>query len=310
MRKALLLTAVVAVAAALVGTPAAAHGAEQVTVPAAGLHPEGVAWDPTRNAFLVSSMSAGTVSVVTPRGVRSLAGDPRMISTFGITVDAKRGRVLVAYADLGVSPRSTPETTKKVGGLGIFDLRTGRVRHVVQFGVAPNDVTVDPAGNAYVSDPASDTLWKVDVDGHASAFATDPRLASTNIGLNGIVWHPEGYLLGVNYTTGALLKIGRDGGVRDVALDTPLIGGDGLAVQRDGSLISVTNALGVPGADAVRTVVGDRGFRSGRSIKEKAWPVAGPSTVAVTPHGAWVLSGRLEVILAGGSSPDFVLRRY
>jgi DNA-binding beta-propeller fold protein YncE len=307
MRKTILAVAVAA--AVLFSGQASAHSVEQVTVPAAGLHPEGVAWDPTRAALLVSSATRGSVSVVTPRGVRTLASDPRMISTFGITVDAKRGRLLVAYADLGVSPRSTPDTIRKVGGLGIFDLRSGRASHVVRFGLAPNDVTVDPAGNAYVSDPAGDTVWKVDVNGNASAYATDARFAAADVGLNGIVWHPQGFLLGVNYTTGALLKI-KDGAVSEVTLDRPLVGGDGLAVQKDGTVISVTNTLLAPGADAVRTIVGDRGFRSGRSIKYRTWSVAGPSTVAVTPRGARVLSGRLEVLVAGGTSPDFVLKRY
>ncbi|GIJ50743.1 hypothetical protein Val02_76290 [Virgisporangium aliadipatigenens] len=300
----------VVAAAVLFGGQASAHSVEQVTVPAAGLHPEGVAWDPTRNALLVSSATEGSVSVVTPRGVRPLAGDPRMISTFGITVDARRGRLLVTYGDLGVSPRSTPETVKKVGGLGIFDLRTGRVLHMVRFGLAPNDVTLDPAGNAYVSDTVSDTVWKVDVGGHATPFATDARFAAEGFGLNGIVWHPEGYLLGVNYTTGALLKITTNRAVSAVTLDRPLVGGDGLAVRRDGTLIAVTNSLGAPGTDAVRTIVGTRGFRSGRSTGLVEWPVSAPTTVAVTPRGAWVLSGRLDVLLAGGSAPDFVLRRY
>jgi sugar lactone lactonase YvrE len=316
--------ATAATAALATPTPAAATTErlpDELTITAPALHPEGVAWDPTRHALLVSSLRDGTVSVVTrQRTVRTLVADPRMVSTAGLTVDHARGRVLVAYGDLGLGTRSNPDPAKRVSGLGIFDLRTGRAKYVVDFaqvpGVAPgthfaNDVAVDPAGNAYVTDSSSDTVFKVDVHGRASVFARDPRFTANGFALNGIVWHPGGYLLTVNYTTGALFRIGRHADVREVALDQPIVGGDGLALRRDGSLIAVTNSAGGPGPDAVRTLrPADPGWSSAQTVNLQPWPVKAPSTVALTPYGAWVLSGRLEVLLGGGTADDFVLRRY
>lgn len=304
---------------ALASETSETHLPDEITVSAPALHPEGVAWDPTRRTFLVSSLRQGTVSVVTRhRTVRTLVSDPRMVSAVGITVD--RGRVLVAYGDIGVGVRSNPDPAKRVAGLGIFDLRTGRARHVIDFaqvpGVPPgphvgNDVAVDRAGNAYVTDSFAGIVFKVDVHGRASVFARDPRFTAPAFGINGIVWHPGGYLLAVNYATGALFRIGRHGEVAEVALDQPLIGGDGLALRRDGSLIAVTNSAGGPGPDAVRTLrPTGSGWSAARTSDLRAWPVKVPSTVAVTPYGAWVLSGRLEVLLTGGTADDFVLRRY
>src|SRR5262245_10694871 len=114
-------------------TPTAAaspvrHHGLPVTIEATApsLVPEGVAWDPTRRAFLVGSIRHGTVSVVRPDGrVDTLVSDPRMVSTFGLHVDAARGRLLVSYADMGLGERSTPQTTGVQSGVGIFDLRTG-----------------------------------------------------------------------------------------------------------------------------------------------------------------------------------------
>src|SRR6266516_4476896 len=98
-----------ALAAAVPGASAAherARPAPVIEASAPTLHPEGVAWDPTRRAFLVSSVRHGTVSLVRTDGsVRTLASDPVMVSTFGVHVDAARHRFLVAYGDIGFGER-------------------------------------------------------------------------------------------------------------------------------------------------------------------------------------------------------------
>src|SRR4051812_41151603 len=92
------------------GTAAATRPPATITGHAAAVHPEGVAWDPSRQAFLVGSARHGTVSVVRPDGrVSTLVSDPRMVSTFGLRVDVARHRLLVAFADIGVGERSGPE---------------------------------------------------------------------------------------------------------------------------------------------------------------------------------------------------------
>ncbi|CAM3989143.1 SMP-30/gluconolactonase/LRE family protein [Kibdelosporangium persicum] len=245
------------------------------------LHPEGVAWDPTRQAFLVSSIVRGTISVVGSDGqARTLVSDPALAQPLGVHVDAVRNRVLTAYSQ----------------GLGIFELSTGRTLHLVKFGKAANDLAIDWFGNAYVTDPQGETLYKVDVTGTATPFATDKRLAGVAFGMNGVAWHPAGFLLVVHYETGKLYKVTRNR-VTEVALDKPLVGGDGIAFQRDGSLVVVTNKLGTPGEDAV-TVLRPKGLWSGAEVtKRTAWPIPAPTTAAVTPYGTYVVNGRLDWLL-------------
>lgn len=309
------------------GEPDAAHLRRlprELVARADSLHPEGVAWDPTRRAFLVGSARHGTVSVVRADGsTEVLVDDPAVISNYGVHVDAVRGRVLVAYADLGVAVDSTPETTLKVGGVAAFDLRTGRRLFVTDLtalepgraAFAVNDLTIAPDGTAYVADVYGDAIYRVDTRGRASVFVRDPLLTNADgVGVNGVVWHPSGHLLGVNTGDGRLLRISlRTRAVTEVELESPLVGGDGLAVRRDGSVVAVTNSLGSPrGADAVRELRSTDGWRSARTRwVEPAWPVRGPSTVAVTPNGDYVLSGRLEVLFGpgNGTADDFVLRR-
>jgi DNA-binding beta-propeller fold protein YncE len=240
-----------------------------------------------------------------------------MVSTFGVHVDAPRGRVLVTYADMGMAQRSTPATTFSSSGVGIFDLATGRLLHLVELDIGPgkhaaNDLAIDADGAAYVTDPASNTIYRVTPDGRGSALVTDARLASPSIGMNGIVWNPRGFLLTVRYDTGTLLRIPvhHPHQIDEVALTHPLVGGDGLALRPDGALVAVTNKLSAPGLEAITVLRPNSNWSAARVAQSTApWPVAGPTTIALSPHGAYVLSGRIDVLMAGGHSDEFNLRR-
>lgn len=280
---------------------------------APALHPEGVAWDPTRGTFLVGSLKHGTVSVVNKDGsARTLVDDARMASTVGLHVDLARGRILVTYADIGTADHSTPERRT---GLGIFDLRTGRARHVVELGTGThvaNDVAVDRWGNAYVTDSGGDTIYRVDPAGRASVVVSDPRFASSSVGINGIVWHPGGYLLVGHYESGTLFRValGSSPSVTTVTLDRPIIGADGLALRPNGTLVAVTNNLSAPAAEVAVTVLASgNGWRTALAISHQAWPDPEPTTVAVSPFGDYVVDGNLSIVFGGGTSDRFTLRR-
>jgi sugar lactone lactonase YvrE len=300
----------------LTATPAAATPAPDViTGRSAELHPEGIAWDPLRHTFLLSSLRRGTVEVVRDGTTETLISDPRMVSTFGVHV--ARDRVYVAYGDMGVGRRSTPDTTYKTSGLGVFDLATGRPVHLVDLAIGPgrhsaNDVAVDHAGNAYVTDPASDALYRVDRDGRATVLARDPRLGSDTIGLNGIVWHPKGFVLAVRYDTGALFKITRSGEISEVVLNRPLVGGDGMDLRPDGSLAVVTNSLGAPGEAAVGVLRSSDDWRTARTTHRVApWGDDEPTTIARSPRGSYVVDGDVGTLVSGsGLSDAFTLRQF
>ncbi len=280
---------------------------------APSLHPEGVAFDPTRGTFLVGSVKHGTVSVVGRDGsARTLVDDARMASTVGLRVDAARGRILVAYGDLGLGDHSTPERRT---GLGIFDLRTGRVRHLVELGAGAhlaNDIAVDPLGNAYVTDSSGDSIYRVDPWGRASVLVSDPRFTSSSVGINGIAWHPGGYLLVGHYSTGTLFRVtlGAAPSVTEVGLDRKLVGADGIALRPNGTLVVVTNHLGGSGEEAVTVLASRTRWQTAQEIAHEPWPVPDPTTVAVSPFGDYVVSGDLSILIGTGQTTDtFTLRR-
>ncbi|TCC48997.1 hypothetical protein E0H75_20805 [Kribbella capetownensis] len=318
--------ALVALSTALLFLATPAHGSafpEVVNGSAPSLHPEGTAYDPTRNAFLVSSIRHGTVSVVRPDGRTStLISHPWMISTLGVKVDVRRQRVLVAHGDLGVGARSTPETAMHRSGIGIFDLRTGALRQFVDLAAVAgpglhlaNDLALASDGTAYVTDALSDALLRIDVRGRAAVLVRDARFHDpdppTSFGLNGIVWHPRGYLLVVKSWGGQLFRIslGHKPSVRQVATDQPIHNGDGLVLRPDGSLLAVTNPLGPQGVSAVRLLRSRDGWSSARTTCLLPWPDVAPTTATRTPAGNYVLDGRLDVLFGGSGSDHFTLRK-
>ena len=139
----------------------ATHGLPDVLRPAAtNQFPEGVAWDPTRRALLVGSVGTpARISAVGRDGVaRTVVSDPDLPAFLGLKVDPARGRILAVYSAVGV-----PGPT----GLAVYDLATGERERLVALPGAPNDVTLDRHGTAYVSDTTG-SVHRVGVDGRAS----------------------------------------------------------------------------------------------------------------------------------------------
>ncbi len=227
--------------------------------------------------------------------------DPDLPGFVGMKVDAARRRIVAVYGNPNV-----PGVT----GLAVYDLVTGARERLVDLSGganSANDVALDPAGNAYVTDAGAGAVYRVDRAGHVSTLVSDPRLGPA-IGANGIVWHPGGYLLVGNYTTGHLYRVAR-GRLTEVWLPRPLVGADGIALRPDGTLVVVTNRLaGLPGsAPAVHELVLVGRFAV--PLRTTTWPDPAPTTAAVTPYGTYVVDGRLDAFLAGGSADGFVLRR-
>jgi len=75
-----------------------------------------------------------------------------------------------------------------------------------------DDVAVDEEGNAYVTDAKASKIWKVDVNGKlvntiTSPLFTPPGWYNNIVALNGIVYHPDGFLVVIHTFSGYLYKI-------------------------------------------------------------------------------------------------------
>lgn len=289
-----------------------------ITIGYDSLHPPGVAWDPSRNAFLVTSMRLGTVSVLHPDGtLAELVKDPDVVATVGVRVDAERGRFAVVFADAGFAERSSADTTFRVTGVGVYDLATGERIHLARldpYGAnLINDVCLAADGTAYCTDTPNDGIYRIAVDGTVTQVRNGPlKAGQPNIGIQGITWHPDGFLLTVRHDDGTLYRVPVDdpAALTEVALDRPLVGGAALAVRPDGTLVAVTNTLIGPGNDEVAELHSPDGWRTAVTHRVEPWPDPAPTAVTVTPSGAYVVSGRPERLVGGaGSCDEFTLRR-
>lgn len=252
------------------GTPEAtvapaAEGAIVLNAPSSFI-PEGMTYDSVNARFLVGSIAQGTIFAVADDGtVTPFIQDKALMGTFGLRADANKKRLYVTNAD--PSPYFGPDAKGNMM-LGIYDLTSGALIHMVDLNaVAPdgrhadNDVTFDRDGNIYTTDSFSPVIYKVDPDGNASVFLTDPQFTSDSIGLNGLAYNVGGFLIVSNLGAGKLFKVPLSDpkSFTEITLENP-ISVDGMAFAPDGTLLVV-------GAQADQTLYklsSDDGWKSAK----------------------------------------------
>ncbi|CAF1874465.1 unnamed protein product [Brassica oleracea] len=183
-----------------------------------GFFRECAKWDDAGRRFLVSFMDGGGIGEIVPRDGNSdvldevtvvkdadLAGN----ASLGIAIDRDRNRLLVAVADL---------LGNRYSALAAYELSTWRriflaelSGHSIEKSFA-DDVAIDAHGNAYVTDAKGSKIWKVDVSGELvstieSPLFTPPGWYNNLVALNGIVYHPDGFLVVIHTFSGFLYKI-------------------------------------------------------------------------------------------------------
>lgn len=203
------------------------------------LFPEAAAYDASEDRFFVSSLTEGTVYEVLRTGeIRPFTTDDRLILTLGISIDHERGRLLVTNLT----------RDNRQSALAAYDLETGEPLFYADLAAlfparvfTANDVTIDMDGNAYVTDSRAERIYKVDVDGNAEIFLDRQTDGLPNalpvMALNGIVYHPDGYLLSVYARGIQKIPLDNPGAVTNVTTNLPVGRIDGLALTEDGRLL-------------------------------------------------------------------------
>lgn len=189
---------------------------ERIPFSATRQYPESIAYAPSLDKFLISSITQGKVGVLDEKGHYAdlIKNDKLLISSIGIKVRANQ--LYVCNSDLGISDKSTPQTTLKTAGLFIYNIISGQnVRRVDLAALLPNinhfanDIAFDDLGNAYVTDSFAPVIYKVPADTtQPSIFINSPLFAGAQgFNLNGIVYHPDKYLIVVKSNEGKLFKV-------------------------------------------------------------------------------------------------------
>lgn len=247
------LSAATLAAPAFTSEPVSLGGLNPGSTKTGSLYPEGVEYNANTGNFLLGSFREGVVYEVEQDGThRILVKDKRLITVMGIRIDAKRNRLFVANSDLGVSVRKSSKGTKKLASLGIYELSTGKALNFIDLGALrpegeqhiANDLALDFEGNVYITDSLAPVIYKVDTRGKASVFLENKsRFSGKGFNLNGIVTHPDGYLIVAKKNDGALFKVPLAHPEKFLEIKTPrkLIGADGLVLVNNGNLVVITN---------------------------------------------------------------------
>ncbi|XP_031260101.1 uncharacterized protein LOC116118270 [Pistacia vera] len=250
-------------------------------------------WDQSNRRFLVSFMGGGIGQVSVPEDYlpdtvldeltvvkeADLSGN----ASLGIAVDQPRNRLLVVVADL---------LRNKYNGLAAYDLSTWKRLFLTQL-TGPSDeksfaddVAVDIEGNAYVTDAKASKIWKVGVEGELLSIIRSPLFTAKEwyknlVGLNGIVYHPDGFLIVIHTFTGNLFKIEIAKGeeIKLIKVDGgPLSFGDGL------ELLSPTKLV-VAGNPSARLVESSDGWETASVVAKFSGPAHRLATAATVKDG-------------------------
>lgn len=213
-------------------------------------YPEGTAYYKGGKAFFISSVKSATIGKVAQNGAYTdFYADSSLKSGYGMKVDEKRNKLWVCTGDANYSKYADSATYKKMIRLIGIDLTTGKKTDEVDLSnLVPgrhfaNDLTLDDKGNIYITDSYAPVIYKVDAHMKPGVLTQSNWFQSPDVGLNGIIWHPKGFLIAVHNTNGQLFKIdlAQPQQILKIQAKTFFPGADGLLWDAAGNLVLVQN---------------------------------------------------------------------
>jgi sugar lactone lactonase YvrE len=293
------------------------RGQAPLTVRRPALYPETIAYDALRDRFLLSSFREGAIFQVDLRGnATSLVDDPRLCSVLGIALDAARGRLWAVNADLGASSKPSKAGAKRLAAVGMYDLGTGKAMQYVDLApLSPgprllNGIALDSAGNAYVTDSFSSAIYRVDAEGQAKVLLQDAHFAGEGITLNGVVVHPDGYLLLIKKSDGALFKVPLSAPTHfsKVELREQLVGGDGVTLIGKGALLVIANQTPGRASNAAYALSSEDGWVSAKLRAVQELGNVYPTTAVLRRGRIYALHSQLNQLIQAPAEQKAQLR--
>ncbi len=281
------------------------------------LYPEGITYSPQLGQFLVSSLTQGKVGAIDKNGYYTdFVSDPQLIGSVGMKV--RNGKLYVCNGDQGVSVKSTAQTPFMTAGLFVFDIATKQVERRIDLAALlpgqrhfANDIAFDAAGNTYVTDSFSPVIYKVTPDGTASVFITNPLFSSSTFGLNGIVFHPSGYLIVAQTGAAKLYRIDlQNTNTISEITGTGPIAGDGMVLLGN-DLYAVTN-----GGSQVSQLRSSDNFQTASVVKVDTVGYSQATTNTEVNGQIYTINARIgEISAARGNgallqSRDYTIQRF
>lgn len=280
-----------------------------------GLYPEGIDYDYNNNRFIVGSLYKAEIYTLSLEGnLTPFIKESKSAAVAGVFTDEIRNRLIVVGGDIGLSKKSAPKgaSAGSMAYAEIYNLATGELIKSVDLkfltpksGAVANDIAVDENGNIYITDSFSPIIYKVDHNYNATIFATNDlfKPAPNAFGLNGIVFHPDGYLLVAKTDNAKLFKVSISNPreiseVTGISFKAP----DGLEWTKDSKLIVVGDA--VAGDGKTYTFSSNDEWKTASKTSEmNIGKDEFPTTATLAPNGAvYVVSAKLGKLMIGDTS--------
>ena len=225
-----------------------------ITFESENLFPEGITYYQKSKSFLLSSYTKGAVySLDTENKLSLLFKNENLISPAALAINNSKEYLYVANGDAGVSVKSDKTTAKKTAGVLVYDLiNKKKVKYIdfrplsTQEQCYANGLTLDDKDNIYVTDSHRPIIYKIDGQtNEASVFLEDEKFDGGEWNLNGITYHPGGYLIAIQMSKGVLFKIDLlTKQITQIQLNENIIGADGISIINHNQII-ITQAFEV-----------------------------------------------------------------
>ncbi|WP_317186475.1 hypothetical protein [Devosia sp. BK] len=281
-------------------------------------YPESLTFSAEQDVFLLGSVTQGLVAKLDRTGAYTpFIADDKLVSTVGLLVDDQTDTLWVTNSDPGAGARTSIATQGKLAGVATYDAKSGTPKDYYDLGALSqgthfaNDIALDAAGNAYVTDSFAPIIYKIDTSGKASIFAQDPQFWSEDgFNLNGIAVHEDGYLIVGKYNSGELFRVSLSDptDISSVALPEPLLGADGIHLLDGEHLLVVQNL----GSDRTVELTSTDGWKSTTITRSEKSELSMPTAAVEAGNGVYVLNSRLDTLFDPKAEKvgDYLLQQF
>lgn len=283
---------------------------ERLEFEAADLYPEGVAFDPAKQVYYVSSMRTGAIGKVDLNGKYTvLFSEDGLKSSYGLKIHPDGKHLVACISDANYSKFTSPDTRKKMIRLISIDLSTGKkVQDIDLSSLTPgkhfgNDIAFDKDQNIYMTDSYSNVIYKIDASWKPTVFAKDKIFETEGFGLNGIVVHQDGFLLVASSNKGRIFKVDLTdpSKISKVEIEQYFLGADGMVLENSNDLIVVVNG----GNDKIFRLTTQDNWASARLsgttlIVDR---FTYPATVTMRGKDLWIMNAKTNELMDSTSIP-------